>query len=77
MANITVNTNPEYDQILLAMTREMMGPVQDGEETRQATPQEAIAFWQGRFTQSIMFFGKKYYRAQQVAELEDAPDITA
>ena len=69
MAIISFKTDPQHDALLLAMTREMMGDP-------EATAQEAIAFWAKRGRDSLKFFAIKYYRAQQVAELDDAPDIT-
>lgn len=77
MATLTVEIPSKHDALLLAMTREMMGQVEvEDDDPRDATPAEAVSFWEKRFTDSIVFFGKKYFNKQQAAQLEDAPDIT-
>lgn len=69
MTQLIVNLPTKHDALMLAMTRDMMGSVTpEDEDPRDATVEEAKAFWEKRFTDSIVFFGKKY----QVKLLEEA-----
>lgn len=77
MAEMTVTTNPQHDQLLLNMAREMMGQVEDDGELRDVTPEEAKAYWENRFRESVVFFAKKYYNKMQSGLQEEAPDISS